>query len=258
MNKKPLSIFFLFLITFFSNSYANDDFVNYSEYDTKDDFVISEKYSCYEIYDPYERINRKIFMFNVILDAILLKPIAIVYDRKMPPHMKKLVVNFNKNLTMPFTFTNSVLQLDMRNAVSSIWSFLIDSTLGIGGLVDVSKKIGINTKRRTFGSTLARYGAGPGAYIMLPIFGGTNTRDMWDFLGVKDRIDILAYYTNVTTERIMVGVSILEKRSHSLRFEKQLIESADAYALLRSMYHQNRESELHYPSRYICKLKNKK
>ncbi|KJV56884.1 vacJ like lipofamily protein [Orientia chuto str. Dubai] len=134
--------------------------------------------TCLRAFDPFERINRKIFYFNLILDYLILRPISNAYNKAAPQDMKNAVESLVGNSVVPFTFINSILQLNFKNSIVSLWQFIVNTILGVGGLHNIAAEFDLQAQPLDFSSTLARYGIKSGPYIILPIFGGMNFRDV--------------------------------------------------------------------------------
>lgn len=143
--------------------YIDDDIYNYNS---------GSSNGCKEIYDPYEKFNRKIFILNTRLDKFVLRPIAVCYKKITNDYVKGRVSSFTSNIGTPLTAVNYGLQLNYDKTLRSVWRFIINTTFGVGGLFDVANKMGLPPSRQTFGNTLAHYGAAPGPYLVLPIIGG--------------------------------------------------------------------------------------
>ncbi len=200
-----------------------------------------------EIYDPFEPVNRVIFKFNTLADRIVLEPVAKGY-RKLPSPVQTGVGNFFSNLRLPLVIINQFLQGQFGNAFSSTGRLVVNTTMGIGGLVDVADKIGLEEKEEDFGQTLATWGVGDGPYIVLPIFGPSNLRDATGtfltaatdpvniFLVDQGEGDLIIYKTAGTA---------VDQRSRILDEVNTLREnSVDYYAAVRSSYNQNREAAI--------------
>ena len=129
-----------------------------------------------EVYDPLEGINRAIFSFNNVADRVILEPVAKGY-KKLPSPIQSGIGNFLNNLKLPLAAVNQLLQGQGKNAVETSGRFLVNSTIGIFGLVDVADNIGLEQKQEDFGQTLATWGIGDGFYVVLPLFGPSNVRD---------------------------------------------------------------------------------
>ena len=148
-----------------------------------------------EIYDPLEGVNRVIFNFNNAADRIVLEPVAKGY-KKLPSPVQSGIGNFINNLKLPLAAVNQLLQGQGKNAVESTGRFLVNSTIGIFGLVDVADNIGLEQKEEDFGQTLATWGVGDGFYIVLPLFGPSNIRDTTGMIMTMMTDPVNAYAVN--------------------------------------------------------------
>lgn len=202
------------------------------------------------INDPYEKQNRSVHAFNKGLDKNVIRPVSQVYG-VVPVEMRNTVNNFSENLSMPGVAVNSLLQGDLRGTGLATLRFVMNSTIGIGGLVDAASELNIPEHDTDFGETLAVWGAGEGAYIELPVFGPSTQRDT---VGL-----VVDFFTNPLTnndnnkfdddlETVPPGAataSVLNDREKfSDTFDSVLYESADSYAASRTIYLQNRRFEL--------------
>ncbi len=239
--------YILFIIMFnCSNSFAELERYNESTMDYYPNYS-ADADQCSEISDPYEKVNRKIFAFNSFLDYVLLRPVAKSYKILIPDFTKDKIGNFIDNLGVPVTVVNNILQMRLRDTVAGAWKFIINTTVGIGGIFDVATKVGVHSEPQTFGSTLARYGVKSGPYIVVPFFGASNGRDITDIF-VLSRIDPVKYNMNKYQRNGYTAASMIHKRSEILEVTDMIArESADPYAAIRSMVHQKRESTLRYP-----------
>lgn len=194
--------------------------------------------------DPFESVNRGIFSFNEFVDSILLKPVAQGYQAIVPEYGRERVSNVLRNLKMPVVFANSVLQGDPENAFSSLWSFTLNSTLGIAGIFDFA---GTNTdlkvRKEDFGQTLGKWGVGSGSYVMLPILGPSSTRDT---IGLV--VDAVSDPFNWMDNEIVITrtvVSAIDARAENLELVDDVYKtSLDPYATFRSGYLQRRQTEI--------------
>jgi phospholipid-binding lipoprotein MlaA len=216
-----------------------------------DDAVEDE---CSDLDDPFEKYNRKIFAFNSFLDHFFLKPIAKGYKALFNSYTRDKVGNFVDNFNVPLTTVNNILQLEGKEALVSFWQFAINTTLGVGGLYDVAGPEGVKTLPQTFGSTLARYGVGPGPYIIIPFFSGSSVRDMLDVPILNSAMNPLKYVVHSDFRDGMLLTSLIQKRSELLSFTDYVEKnSTDPYTVIRSSIHQHREKDLRYPTSYRCK-----
>lgn len=208
---------------------------------------------CLEVYDPYEKFNRKVFAFNSTLDYIILRPLAVGYKKITNDYVKARVNSFVSNVDTPLTAVNYGLQLNYDKTMKSVWRFLINTTLGIGGLFDVAGKVGLPSDRQTFGSTLAHYGVAPGPYLVLPIIGSTNARDMTDSVITNYALNPLMYYTHNDFDLGVLAVSKINDRYVVLPFSDYVMKSStDPYVAIRSALHRAREASVQYPENFKC------
>ncbi|MBP7190004.1 MAG: VacJ family lipoprotein [Rickettsiaceae bacterium] len=222
---------------------------------SKYNYSIDSDDSCADLDDPFEKVNRKIFIFNSVLDHFLLRPIARGYRELVSDYARDKVSNFVDNFSVPLTTVNTVLQADAKNASQSLWQFLINSTLGIGGFFDVAAGFGVEKPApQTFGSTLARYGVGPGPYVVLPFYGSSNVRDMFDPIVFNSKLNPLKRPLHRDFSYALAGVSLVQKRSEVLDFTDYVAKrSPDPYVTIRTTFQQNRHKSLRYPAGYRCK-----
>lgn len=210
-----------------------------------------------EINDPLEPMNRAIFQFNRGLDTLILKPFAIMYSVFLPPPFQSGIHNFFNNLRTPVILANDLLQTNMNNAGVTFSRFLVNTTLGIGGLRDPATELGLQRHEDDFGITLAVWGVGEGPYLMLPVMGPSNPRDatgravdslVLDPIGLLGALGNDALFPYAMTRTVLTAV---DTRS---RFIDELDEvektSLDFYAAIRSLYRQNRRNDV---GKYVYK-----
>lgn len=199
--------------------------------------------------DPYEATNRKIFALNQSFDKHLALPIATTYVRVVPEPARDGIHNFLGNLDTPVIFANDVLQGEANRAGQSVGRFVINSTAGLGGLIDVASKVGIPEHSADFGETLAVWGAGEGPYIVLPGLGPSNPRDAVGY-AVDMALDPSTWITWRSSTYFKLGRGFLELTDERARNIDTLNEiertSVDLYATLRSLYRQHRQAEINH------------
>jgi len=240
-----LSIILCSLLAKADLEYVDDDIYDYNDG--------SNSNGCREIYDPYEKFNRKIFAFNSTLDYVFLRPLAIGYKNLTNDYMKARVNSFVGNIDAPLTAVNYGLQLNYDKTMRSVWRFIINTTLGIGGLFDVAGKVGLPSDRQTFGNTLAHYGVAPGPYLVLPIIGSTNARDMTDPMFTNYVLNPLMYYTHTDFQIGVLAASKINDRYNVLPFSDYVMKnSLDPYVAVRSALHKTREATVQYPENFKC------
>jgi phospholipid-binding lipoprotein MlaA len=198
-----------------------------------------------EIADPLEPVNRGIFTFNEYTDMVVFKPVSQAYAYAVPDEGKQGVSNVLRNLQMPVYFVNSVLQGDEENAFASVWSFLLNSTLGVAGIFDLSDATGLHVRNEDFGQTLAVWGVGRGPYLVMPIFGPSNLRD-----GVGMTGDFfIDPYNMIKTDELIIGRAALggiDARYRNAAVIDDVMENSfDPYAAFRSAYDQQRQAAIY-------------
>ena len=197
-----------------------------------------------EVSDPIEKANRAVFSFNNFMDKILIKPIAKGYRFVVPELARKGIRNVLTNLSEPVTLINSALQGDAENSFKTFWRFTINSTFGIGGVFDVAKDAGLRHRREDFGQTLGVYGAGDGAYLMLPILGPSNVRDAFGRV-VDVFSDPFNYILQDEALITKTAFSGLNARDVTLDITDHIERtSLDPYAAIRSLYTQRRDDAI--------------
>ena len=206
-----------------------------------------------EVKECFENLNRATFAFNQALDGVIFKPIATAY-KVLPSPVKSGVSNSLDNLSNLVTIPNNILQGDFAQAGENSMRFIINTTLGILGLVDVAEFIGLTEyEKEDYGQSLASYGVGPGCYVVLPVLGPSTARDtvssLVNFMGgdawynvtVKNETQHFSdidYYSS----RGVAGVDFRAKNYDSIEnLEKN---SIDFYASVKSLYLQDRQQKI--------------
>ncbi len=197
-----------------------------------------------EVYDPGEGFNRAVFAFNDAVDTILLEPVAMGYRFITPQPARTGVRNFLRNLKSPMQVVNQTLQGDLSGAGNDIGRFVVNSTVGVLGLVDVAGMIGMPYEQEDFGQTLAVWGVGHGPYMVLPILGPSSMRDATGLM-VDSYADPLRLYLYNTHQEewhyARLGLTAVSTREELLDLLDDLQKNSfDYYAALRSTYIQRR------------------
>ncbi len=214
-----------------------------------------EKYTANECFEKFSRGTLK---FNQALDKAIFKPIAKGY-RVLPQPIRTGTNNFVSNLRSLLSFSNNVLQGDLRSAGNTAGRFAINTTVGILGVFDPASKMGFEKKsREDFGQTLGVWGADTGCYFVLPILGPTTTRDAVGLIG-NVFVDPVYHLTHNSETDIVVGNENLSEHNYyyyrgtdAVDFRSKNIESfesleensIDFYASLKSLYLQNRQQRI--------------
>ncbi len=220
---------------------------------SSDGELLLKKNQPSEVKDCFETLNRGTFAFNQLLDGIIFKPVSGVY-KKLPSPVKSGVSNSLDNLSNLVTIPNNILQGDFALAGINTGRFLINSTVGVLGLIDVAQHIGMpEYEKEDYGQSLAKHGVGPGCYIVLPVLGPSTTRDTIasaaNFLGGDAWYNVTVkndthYFRDVDyySSKGMAGVDFRAKNYDSIEnLEKN---SLDFYASVKSLYLQDRQQKI--------------
>jgi phospholipid-binding lipoprotein MlaA len=201
--------------------------------------------------DPLEKTNRAVYSFNKGIDTALFKPTAKVYRAVVPGAARRGASNALDNVDEPLSFINALLQGKIKSAFRAVDRFLINTTLGVGGLADHATDMGLPKQEEDFGQTLATWGVGSGPFIMLPFFGPSTLRDTVG-LGVDTVTDPWPYFQKEAvglsgTERLAVtGFEVVDLRSRLIDTADPLLEGAlDEYATVRAAYLQQRLTDIY-------------
>lgn len=195
--------------------------------------------------DPLETFNRGSFQFNLFLDRLVLKPVAKAYRFATPGFVKVGVTNFLVNLKTPVTVANDLLQGEPTRATESAGRFMFNTILGFGGVLDIGGMVGMPPRHtEDFGQTLAVYGVGAGPYIMLPLLGPSNPRDLAGFV-VDMVFDPLTFFAPGDSGLIRSGMDIVSIREANIETVDELQRtSIDFYAATRTLSRQFRENQI--------------
>ena len=215
--------------------------------------LILKKNNPSEINDCFEKVNRATFAFNQTLDNVIFKPVASAY-KTLPSAAKNGVSNSLSNLSNLLTIPNNILQGDLKKAGINTGRLVINSTVGILGLIDVAQHVGlIESEKEDYGQSLANYGVGPGCYVVLPIIGPSTARDTlasvasfsggdaWYNVTVKNDTQ---YFSDIDyySSRATAGVDFRAKNFDSI--ENLKANSIDFYASVKSLYLQDRQQKI--------------
>jgi len=185
-----------------------------------------------DINDPFEDINRVTFELNESLDRNFLKPVAQTYS-KTPKPIKKGVTNFFNNLEEVETTINQVLQGKPKLALNDLTRFVINSTIGLGGFIDVATKMGLTMHEEDFDQTLALWGVPSGPYIMLPALGPSSLRDTLS-RPFSSFLSVTFHMTEFDVNIALKGIDALETRERLLEIESLIY--GDRYDFVKDSY----------------------
>lgn len=190
------------------------------------------------IYDPWSGFNRRMYFFNAWLDDVLLLPVVRSYRALTPDFVRRGVANFFSNLGEITTFINTVLQFEPKAAVTTLSRFVINTTIGLGGLFDPASALGLRQYHEDFGQTLAVYGVPTGPYLVLPFFGPSTLRDS---VGLATdqyffyAVDPLALQRHDWARAVYLALYAINKRN-KVKFHYYQTGSPFEYALVRLIY----------------------
>ena len=206
-----------------------------------------------EVKDCFEKINRATFAFNQVLDGVVFKPVASAY-RILPSPVKTGVSNSLDNLSNLVTIPNNILQGDFKQAGLNTGRFLINTTVGVLGLIDVAQHLGMSEyEKEDYGQSLAKAGVGPGCYIVLPVLGPSTARDtiasVGNFMGGDAWYNVTVkndthYFRDIDyySSKVTAGIDFRAKNYDSIdNLEKN---SIDFYASVKSLYLQDRQQKI--------------
>jgi len=190
--------------------------------------------------DPWERVNRSTDGFNDAIDRAVLKPVAHGYRRVVPDIVRTGISNFLSNLAYPTTLVNNLLQLKLKDALSDTARLVLNTTLGLGGLLDPATEAGLARNDEDFGQTLGRWGVPSGPYLVIPFLGPSTLRDT-PALYPDYLTDGQHYVDDSTVELVLSGLTIVDRRARYISVEEALEGAFDRYALMRNAFLQRRE-----------------
>ncbi len=209
---------------------------------------LAGRQAYYEANDALKPLNRSIFKFNLFLDRILFKPVAVAYRGVLPTAMQNGIRNFLNYIRTPVIFANNLLQGDVAGAQATFARFATNTLVGFGGFGDPASDMGAKFRDEDFGQTLAVWGVGEGSYLMLPVLGPSNPRDVVGLV-VDFVIDPINWWAADTdNEEVTYGRTLLrgiDKRSRNIKTLDDLESSSlDFYATIRSLYRQIRNDSI--------------
>jgi len=193
-------------------------------------------------YDPFEPINRKVYTFNRAVDRALLRPVARGYDAVVPGPAKTAVTNVFDNISTPIWVLNHLLQGSFAEAGKQSVRFLLNSTVGLAGILDTTADSGLTKNPARFDQTFGKWGIPSGPYLMLPILGPNTPRSA---VGWYARFQTDVIWNELEDERglrdKLVVLEIIDQRYQLLRIDSMLERAPDPYIFVREAYKQRTE-----------------
>ena len=200
-------------------------------------FIIAEEEKNVDA-DPFEDINRVVFNVSDSLDEVLLKPTAQIYSEYTPLFLKDSVTNFFYNIAEIDTVINQLLQGKPKLAAQDSLRFLINTTIGIGGIFDIATRMGLSRHDEDFGQTLGYWGVPAGSYVFVPFVGPSTVRDLF---GIP-----LSWYVSGSfaiedekTKIVFSSLDVIETRERILAAENLIV--GDKYEFVKDVFLQSRE-----------------
>jgi phospholipid-binding lipoprotein MlaA len=193
--------------------------------------------------DPFEPVNRVVYSINDGLDRAIAKPVAEGYRAVVPELARSGVTNFFSNLEDVWIMLNNLLQGKVESALDDMARVLVNSTVGLFGVVDVASDLGISKHNEDFGQTLGRWGVGSGPYVVLPFLGSSTLRDALGRGLVDMQGDIVRQLDHVPTRNSLLVTRLINTRANLLDASRIVEEAAlDKYSFTRDAYLQRREN----------------
>ena len=197
--------------------------------------------------DPHEASNRRRHDFNRAVDRAVFRPTSTAYGTLVPQPVRTGVTNFSNNLSLPGEMMNGVLQGRPEDVMHNLFRFLVNTTFGIGGLLDPATDMGLAARNTDFGETLHVWGVGEGAFLEVPFYGPSTTRDFAGFV-VDVATNPVGLFADWPNNEVIVGTKVLSRFDQRYQYsdfvDSVLYESADSYAQSRQMFLQSRRHAL--------------
>ena len=200
--------------------------------------VLASSTADAQTYDPWRETNQRIFKLNDYFDQLIVRPVASAYTLFIPRVARQGIGNFFSNIDDINVFVNDLLQLKLDAAMNDSGRFLVNSTLGIGGVLDLASGFGLYKNEEDFGQTLGRWGVGPGPYVMLPVFGASNVRDSLGLI-LDTLFNPIQYQDDESVRITLFLVRETDSRAGLLALDELI--TGDRYLFLREAYVQRRD-----------------
>jgi phospholipid-binding lipoprotein MlaA len=192
--------------------------------------------------DPWEGFNRKIFWFNDKLDIYMLRPVAVAWDFVLPDLVQTGIRNVFQNARFPVIFLNDMLQAKPVQMGQDLGRFVVNTTVGIGGLWDPAKRIGLTGNNEDFGQTLGYWGVPPGPYLVLPILGASNPRDTVGLVADSATM-VYPYFAVWYISAAITTTNLINTRARYIEeVDENRASALDFYAFQRNAYMALREN----------------
>lgn len=191
-----------------------------------------------QTYDPWIETNQFVFRWNDYFDQLIVRPVASTYNLVIPRVARQGIGNFFSNIDDINVFVNDLLQLKLDAAANDSGRLLINTTLGLGGFLDIASGFGLRKNEEDFGQTLGSWGVGTGPYVMLPVFGASNVRDSLGLI-LDTLFNPIQYHDDESLRLTLFLVRETDSRSRLLALDELI--TGDRYLFVREAYVQRRE-----------------
>ena len=237
---------FLCCGSFLSYAFAQESLLSKPQSTTSD----ATEYEASLQKDPFEPLNRSVLKFNHVVDGMVLKPLSTVYHTLLPSPARVGISNTLNNLKTPVIALNMCLQGEGRKASRTLGRFLVNSTLGIGGLFDIASRMGLRSETTDFDQTMAKGGIPSGPYLVLPVLGPSTPRAlaghiMEVIIDPFNRIMIHTDHRNYIYDR--AGIQIIATREQSQNLIDVLESDSYMYETMRNLYMQKLKANVDKP-----------
>ena len=195
--------------------------------------------------DPWEPFNRSVFEFNEGLDAYVLKPVVAGYRFVLPEFVREGIYNFFSNYNDIYTALNNLLQGKPDDAFNDLMRVVVNTTMGLGGLIDLATPGGLEKHKEDFGQTFGVWGVPAGPYVVLPFFGPSSVRDTFGTVADLETDYLFKYIPNVGLRNSLTGLRVVNARNTYYEAGDLLDGAAiDKYSFLRDAYIQRRKYQI--------------
>ena len=251
-----MHLYRFFLIIVFLFSYSHISIAEHHEGNVvvEDAIIVESEFDLGETYeekdysdiDPIEGFNREVWDFNLGLDKVLVRPVTRGYVNVIPDPFRRGLGNAIDNFfTTPQYFINNVLQGKIGAAFSTVSRLVINSTVGLGGFIDVASNMGIQKRPETFGDTLGAWGWKKSNYVQLPFKGPQTSRDIVGFVGDIFTDPLIFIGVPLWGNLVKTAGTAVDDRQQTLGVLEEIEKtSLDFYSSIRSMYIQKRIDEI--------------
>ena len=195
--------------------------------------------------DPWEPFNRSVFEFNEGLDAYLLKPVVAGYRFVLPEFVREGVYNFFSNYNDIYTALFNLLQGKPDYALNDFMRVVVNTTMGLGGLIDLATPGGLEKHKEDWGQTLGVWGVPSGPYVVLPFFGPSNVRDTFGTVADLESDYLFSFVKDIGLRNSITGLRVVNARNTYYEAGDLLDGAAiDKYSFMRDAYIQRREYQI--------------